>query len=161
MNRIKCNRRRHVDRHIQATRATCLITFQKSVCLIPMRIQIDEWFNCCWTTQGNNVLHCVMQKEEDCIHNPQVYCRDGIHKKTVVWTSPKSVFVLRNKYLENWHSAARPIYSGYDGILFTHFPLVPHMRQRIESALVQIIACRLIGANPLSKPMLVYCQLDP
>ena len=35
------------------------------------------------------------------------------------------------------------------------------MRQWIGSALVQIMACRLFGAKPLSKPMLGYCQLDP
>ena len=29
------------------------------------------------------------------------------------------------------------------------------------SSLVQIMACRLIGAKPLSEPMLDYCQLDP
>ena len=33
------------------------------------------------------------------------------------------------------------------------------MRQWIGSAFVQIMACRL--AKPLSKPTLVYCQLDP
>ena len=36
-----------------------------------------------------------------------------------------------------------------------------YMRQPIGSALVQITACRLFGAKPLSKPMLGYCQLDP
>ena len=35
------------------------------------------------------------------------------------------------------------------------------MRQWIGSALVQIIACRLVGAKPLSQPVLGYCQLDP
>ena len=35
------------------------------------------------------------------------------------------------------------------------------MRQSIWSALVQIMACRLFGAKPLSKPMLGYCQMDP
>ena len=34
------------------------------------------------------------------------------------------------------------------------------MRQLIGSALVQIMACRLFDAKPLSKPMLLYCQLD-
>ena len=29
------------------------------------------------------------------------------------------------------------------------------------TTLVQIMACRLIGAKPLSEPMLDYCQLDP
>ena len=35
------------------------------------------------------------------------------------------------------------------------------MRQWIRSALVQIVARRLFGAKPLSKPMLSYCQLEP
>ena len=34
------------------------------------------------------------------------------------------------------------------------------MRQWIGSALGQIMACRLFGAKPLSKPVLGYCQLD-
>ena len=40
-------------------------------------------------------------------------------------------------------------------------PSATYMRQRIGSALVQIMACRLFYAKPLSKPMLGYCQLDP
>ena len=36
-----------------------------------------------------------------------------------------------------------------------------YMRQWIGSALVQIMACRLFGAEPLSKHSLGYCQLDP
>ena len=40
-------------------------------------------------------------------------------------------------------------------------PSAAYMRQRIGPALVQIMACRLFGAKPLSKPMLGYCQLDP
>ena len=35
-----------------------------------------------------------------------------------------------------------------------------YMRQLIESALVQILACRQFGAKPISKPMLGYCKLD-
>ena len=35
-----------------------------------------------------------------------------------------------------------------------------HMRQWTGLALVQIMACRLIGAKPLTKPMLGYFQLD-
>ena len=38
-------------------------------------------------------------------------------------------------------------------------PNAAHMRQWIASALVQIMACRLFGAKPLSKPMLGYCQI--
>ena len=40
-------------------------------------------------------------------------------------------------------------------------PSAAYMRQWIGSALVQIMACRLFSAKPLSKPMLSYCQLDP
>ena len=40
-------------------------------------------------------------------------------------------------------------------------PSAAYMRQWIVSALVQIMACRLLGAKPLSKQMLAYRQLDP
>ena len=40
-------------------------------------------------------------------------------------------------------------------------PSVAYIRQWIGWALVQIMACRLFGAKPLSKPMLCQCQLDP
>ena len=40
-------------------------------------------------------------------------------------------------------------------------PSAAYMRQWIRSALVQIMACRLFAAKPLSKPMLLYGQLDP
>ena len=54
-------------------------------------------------------------------------------------------------------------------LLFYHPPAVvinlspsspAYMRQWIGSALLQIMACRLFGVKPLSKPMLGYCQLD-
>ena len=40
-------------------------------------------------------------------------------------------------------------------------PSDPLMRRQTSSTLVQIMACRLFGAKPLSKPMLTYCQLEP
>ena len=39
-------------------------------------------------------------------------------------------------------------------------PSAAYMHQGIGSALVQIMACCLFGAKPLSKPMLGYCQLE-
>ena len=39
-------------------------------------------------------------------------------------------------------------------------PSATNMHQWTGSALVQIMACRLFHAKPLSKPMLGYCQLD-
>ena len=41
----------------------------------------------------------------------------------------------------------------------THLPLVLH--RWTGSALVQIMACRLDSAKPLSEPMLTYCEIDP
>ena len=38
-------------------------------------------------------------------------------------------------------------------------PSAAYMRQSVESALVQIMACRKFGAKTLSKPMLYYFQL--
>ena len=40
-------------------------------------------------------------------------------------------------------------------------PSAAYMRQWIGSALIQIMAWRIFGAKPLSKPMLGYCQLGP
>ena len=47
-------------------------------------------------------------------------------------------------------------------LLSTHLPIMSHiMRQWTGSTLVQVLACRLFGAKPLSEPMLTYCQLGP
>ena len=35
------------------------------------------------------------------------------------------------------------------------------MRRQPMTSLIQIMACRLFGAKPLSEPMLEYCQLYP
>ena len=39
-------------------------------------------------------------------------------------------------------------------------PSAAYMRQWTGSSLVQVMACRLFGAKPLTEPMLAYCQLD-
>ena len=40
-------------------------------------------------------------------------------------------------------------------------PSDAYMRRHIVATSVQIMACRLEGAKPLSESMLVYCQLEP
>ena len=40
-------------------------------------------------------------------------------------------------------------------------PSATYLRQWTDSVLVQIMACRLFGAKPLSEPMLDYSQLNP
>ena len=39
-------------------------------------------------------------------------------------------------------------------------PRDSYMRKKTGPSLVQIMACRLFGAKPLSEPMLNYCQLE-
>ena len=39
-------------------------------------------------------------------------------------------------------------------------PSAAYMRQWIGLALVQVMACHLLGTKPLPEPMLSYCQLD-
>ena len=39
-------------------------------------------------------------------------------------------------------------------------PSAAYMCQWIGSALVQIMACRPFGAEPLSEPIMDYCELD-
>ena len=39
-------------------------------------------------------------------------------------------------------------------------PTDAYMRQYTSPPLIQIMACRLLGAKPFSEPMLLYCQLD-
>ena len=40
-------------------------------------------------------------------------------------------------------------------------PNATYIPRWTESVLVQVIACRLLGANPLPEPMHTYCQLHP
>ena len=39
-------------------------------------------------------------------------------------------------------------------------PNAAYMRRWTGLSLVQVMACRLLGAKPLPEPMLIYCQLD-
>ena len=40
-------------------------------------------------------------------------------------------------------------------------PTAAYMGRWTESALVQVMSCRLSGAKPLTGPLLPYCQLGP
>ena len=61
-----------------------------------------------------------------------------------------------------WNLCAPDLQMHCRDLTLTQLPLVLHIcSQWIGSALVQIMACRLFGAKPLSKPMQGYCQLEP
>ena len=83
---------------------------------------------------------------------PQIICK-FVEKRTTVngqlailmyLISLKFYFLSSNKNIA--HQSLPP-------------PSTAYMGQWTGSALVQIMACRLIGAKPLSEPMLIYCQL--
>ena len=81
------------------------------------------------------------------IYNTSVYCATS-------QSDPR----LENPYLVTY---------GYHYIL-KHFPFVGrcieaegHIYVSVNlSSLVQIVACRLVGANPLSEPLLEYCSFQ-
>ena len=57
---------------------------------------------------------------------------------------------------------ANPLETWSDIICMNSSPTSDaYMRRWTGSALVKIMACRLVGAKPLYELMLEYCQLDP
>ena len=56
-----------------------------------------------------------------------------------------------------WITAHKPQWS----LINSSPPSAAFMHQWSGLALVQVMACRLIGAKPLSEPMLTYYQWDP
>ena len=66
-----------------------------------------------------------------------------------------------NKYVKWSNLKAQHCKNGITNAQNIHLPLMPHICQRTGSALVQIMACSLFGAMPLSKRMLGYMQLHP
>ena len=65
----------------------------------------------------------------------------------------------KQEFIYRWHERCC---ISEDRILVFNWsiPSAGYMRQRIESALVQIMACRLFAAKPLSKPVLGNCELE-
>ena len=93
-----------------------------------------------------------------------------------------SILTLRKMKTDVNKSVYRPVFWGKPYALHTRYrhqiewmpatyfhcflhinsypPNATYMHQWIGSALVQIMACRLFGAKPLSKSILYYCQAD-
>ena len=60
---------------------------------------------------------------------------------------------LSNGVLFEWSSAY--------GLVNSFRPSATCTRRQTRTSLVQILACRLFGAKPLSEPVLEYCEFDP
>ena len=78
-----------------------------------------------------------------------------------VWSSDALTMMSGYKHgpvmTARWHAH---IFAVISSVFNSSPPSAAYMCQWIGSTLVQIMACRLFGAKPLSKPMMVYCQLD-
>ena len=69
-------------------------------------------------------------------------------------------FVIANHLDMQWHGLCDAISTAHrKQYQNSSPPSAAYMRQWIGSALAQIMACRLFGTKPLSKPILVYCHL--
>ena len=70
-----------------------------------------------------------------------------------IWRSKGWISPHKNCYSASWCISEVCISIS---VFNSPHPIAAYMRQGIESALVQIIACRLFGTKPFSKPMLCY-----
>ena len=78
----------------------------------------------------------------------------NILSRTLLWnmSSPNDQTILFTQF--------RPVLANI-GWLISLRAASAYMRQWIMSVLVQVMACCLFGAKPLSEPILVYWQLEP
>ena len=98
------------------------------------------------------------------IHNLWILCTKGgkCGKRFHVRPSLRNTSVCQEPTVAFHHSSRRVnmstvVQCGHQ--INSFLPSAAYMRQWIGSALVQIMACRLFGAKPLSKKMLRFCQL--
>ena len=126
---------------------------------VPQRKYLRPWHNpgCklilhhCNARSGNAISGCCI------IHDYEDGC-DG-------WgaLSPRKSYPVTDEILTTVHTYAgwRGMTEGASTGINSSPPSAAYMRQWIRSTLVQIMACRLFGAKPLSEPVLGYCQLEP
>ena len=74
--------------------------------------------------------------------------------EVIVW---KSLIPLHAKMLKKNVEKNIDMYLFFIWFLYTEMECIVNSLRPI----LQIMACRLAGAKPLSEPMLVYCQLEP
>ena len=106
---------------------------------------------CIFDNIGNIFAHMNMFWK----YNTNIYTYISIDTKEQWFTHEKSIIFYITNISSQWQVCS-------PGICFNPSPpRATYIRQGTGSALIQIMACRLFWAKPLSQPMLVYCQLDP
>ena len=97
---------------------------------------------------------------------PTIWTNDYIFinwnlRNTFQWNSIRNQrFSFKNIHIKTSSAKWWPYCLGLN-VLTPPSPNATYMRQWIGPALVHILACRLFGSKPLSKPMVGYCQLNP
>ena len=99
-----------------------------------------------------NIIHAKVY------HNWYIFIGENIFEGTMCNVTP-SYFSPLNK--SGKLTVFQNIFFQINCMVTSSCPSDAYMCQWIGSVLVQIMACQLFGAKPLSKPMLSYCQLDP
>ena len=98
------------------------------------------------------------------------YDRDVICTKMITdlccWSIPHVIFRICNNGRQWINTKFSLLFQLRSTLGITEEPWHIEAEWRIyasvnQSSLVQIMACRLVGAKPLSERMLVYCLLDP
>ena len=78
-----------------------------------------------------------------------------------IWAWTYELALMWSPVLFHWLVACSGLVILLIGSINSSPPGAAYMHQWIWWAVVQIMAHRLFGAEPLSKPVLGYCQLDP
>ena len=119
---------------------------------IPALVQIMDW-----RRPGDRPLFepmVVKLLTHICITRPQWVNITSWYRGLLLW---------EDRYTNNMETKARVAHlltSCKHSLFNSSPPSDIYMCQWIGLVLVQIMACRLFGAKPLSEPMLGYCQLD-
>ena len=114
-----------------------------------------------WRVSYGMSFVMILEKIDRVITAPR--CSSTLMKITIWWRGDSdvhSILIMRNQsaailiiphvhiYMSYMYSKIHPDSSPRS---------VAYMRRWIGSTLVRMVACRLFGAKPLSKPMLGYC----
>ena len=119
-------------------------------------IELDRWLGACWTLSHYTNQPWLIVNDHDDNFNINV-----IEFPKLSFKEMRLKCRLQNCGHFVLASVCWSLFLN-DSILTTRLSSKgANLRQWIGSALVQIIACRLFGTKPLSKPMLGYCRLDP
>ena len=130
------------------TQNTTIITNYKA-CSTPAEYPSWDVNTIKWCSIATSSFRCSQRRSEDRNNLRRSVCADKLVKNIYTFVT----YMRNSKKAKNVPGNGRPSPGNN--------PSAAYMRQLIASALVQIMACCLISAKSLSRPMLIYCQFGP